>query len=162
MWPFSKTSDPSAELPGVKFNRDGSMEFELTEEEMREVDQFLIPLKQYKFHPEIADILPKAATACALSKYASGLIVSLTFITSEKEYEARKPEVMATLNRAIAAGLKAVSLYELPQLAKNLASYYEIAGRRKEMKQWQALYQKRKATWTPSQLDELLLKWLEA
>jgi hypothetical protein len=158
MWPFTRKKE---NLPGVKGNPDSSMDSSITDEEQQAIDAFFKPLEGYVFHPEIADMMPKAGTACALCRYAIDLVTPLTRIDDEAEYNQRREEIMNRLNKALAATYKATSLYNLPEFTRHLASFSEMAGRTAEGERLSKLFSEQQAMWKPNQLDKLLLKWLE-
>jgi hypothetical protein len=159
MWPFRRQQPQ--DLPGMTVNTDGSIDFTITDEEQQAVDSFFQMLEGYKLHPEIADVMPKAGMACALCRYAIDLVAPLIAIETDAEYMSKQAEIQSRLNRALAATYKASSLYNLPAFTHHLASFNDMAGRTAEAQRLNALYAKKQATWTPSQLDQLLLNWLE-
>ena len=158
MWPFNRQKK---DLPGVQRNIDGSIEFSITDDEQRAIDSFFRMLDGYSFHPEIADTMPKAGMACALCRYAIDIVMPHTSIETEAEYKTNKGALIEALNRATAATLKATTLYDLPEFTRHLAAFNDMAGRTAEAQRLKARYAQQQAEWQPSQLDTLLLQWLQ-
>jgi len=154
MWPFQKKNLIYARCPGVKDNGNGVYDFTITEEEKAEITEFTEQLQQLTFHPSVVDKIVPAATACALCRYGLDQI-SLSGIVNDKD----KSE--ENLLKARAAVLKAFALYNLPIFAYHLSELNKLAGFNEEAERLKRIYSERKGKWTPSELDESLLKWLE-
>lgn len=147
-------------MPGMKINPDESIDFSVTEEEQQAIDDFFKMLEGYVFHPEIADVFPKAGMACALCRYAIDLVKPLAAIDSEVEYKSRQIEIQGRLSRALAATYKASSLFDLPEFTSHLASLNKMAGRTAEARRLEIVYAEKQAMWRPSRLDQILYHWL--
>ena len=70
MWPLSKKK----RFPGVRENKDGTIDFSLSDEEANLADLALQAFKGVGFHPEIADKFRNGIIAVALSHYAIELV----------------------------------------------------------------------------------------
>jgi hypothetical protein len=158
MWPFRKKQ---RSLPGAQRNPDGTIELSLTDEEQRAVDALFKMFEGQKFHPEIADIMPLAVTACALSRHSIVLVIPIIAIDTEAEFSRQRSEITIILDKAIAACFKATRLYHLPIFTHHLASSNEMAGHTAEAMKLKKQHEQQQAAWKPSELDQLLLKWLE-
>lgn len=153
---FSKSRCELRDLPGIHTNADGGIDFDWTFDERHAVESFYKTFEGYLFHPEVAPLMDKLAPPYALCRYAIGLVIGLTH-NSE-----RNPNVLAdTLNKAMAALYKALSIHSTPVFIHHLIHFNVMAGRNPEATRLRQLKQEQDATWKPAQLDELFLSWLQ-
>lgn len=150
------------DLPGIQTNQDGTIEFSITEEEQRSVDSFFKLLEDYRFHPEIAPMMPKLGTAFSLCHFAAQLVINLPDPETDEECRAAANEIRDGLLRALAAGYKALCIYPTPIFTRHLIYFNEMARRKSEAVRLRQLKLEQDTSWTPSQLDELFVSWLEA
>lgn len=158
---WSQSRSELKDLPGIQANSDGTIDFSVTDEEQREVDSFFKLLEDYRFHPEIAPIIPKAGTAFALCRFAIGLVINLPDPDTEAEYRAVAAEIQDGIFRALAAVYKALSIYPTPIFTHHLISFNEMAGRKSESARLRELKREQDSEWKPTQLDSLFVSWLE-
>jgi curved DNA-binding protein CbpA len=153
-------------LPGVKVNQDGTIEFSLTDEEAWRADLALNTLKGVLLHPEAVDRVPHGMVANALSRYAKELFMDLDknfgmLDSSESEFKPNWNTVhitLGTLEKAVAAFLKAYCLSPLPIFLYHIAAFTEFLGETEQSKNFFSLFIERQAEFRPDSLDKVLLE----
>lgn len=93
--------------------------FNLTEEEIIEINKTFVLLENYKAHPDVADKMRAGLTAKGLANFASDRIM---FAGSASQKDA----CASNIQKAIAAIGKAYSYYPLPIYLYDMACYFEI------------------------------------
>ena len=130
MWPFTKR----CRFPGVKENRNGTIEFTLTDEEALRADCALDNLAELSLHPEAADRIRNGTIAVALSNYANELVTALNDIP-ESEYRLKWHTIQLTVQKAVAAVWKSYSLYPLPVFLYERAAFMKMLGMQNQAQQ---------------------------
>jgi hypothetical protein len=147
MWPFRKKAD----YLGFEENEKGESSFTLTEEEQREVQHAFELFEGYKINPDVADDIQKGTTAMALSDYANEQVL-ISRMESQKQNRER------LLEKAIAATIKAFSIYQLPIYLYDLACFMEMIGKVNESKDVFRSFLEKQSNFKPADLDMLFLK----
>jgi len=146
MWPFSK----KPELPGLKRTKEGSISFDITDEEQQEIDKTYEVLSGLFIRDDIRDKLKQGLIARGLANYATDQVIKAKFATDPNSRE----ECMC---KAIASITKAYSIHSLPIYAYDLACYLEMANRLDESKYTFKLFLKHQSDFRPEPLDDILM-----
>jgi hypothetical protein len=149
MWPFRKRIHLFS--LGFQKNESGNVEFELTEEEQKEVEAAFKMLKGVAILKDYADAIQKATTARALSQYAMDQISLLDF-------ESDKNIRVQLVEKAVAASFKACNIYPLPIFDYDLARLLAMAGRDDQAKELFHKFLNQQKLLKPNVVDQLLLK----
>jgi len=158
---WSPSRSELEDLPGIVLLSDGTIDFEFSADEQTTVDSFFKFLEAYQFHPEIAESMPRAATAFALCRHAIDLALSLPDVETPEELHAKAIQITSILSRVLAALYKAQCLYPTAVFTYQLIHANKLAGRTVEADRLQRLRREQEATWRPSQLDQLFISWLQ-
>jgi len=137
------------DLPGFKRDKKNNLIFDLTEEEQQEVKSYIEVFEEYKFRPDVVDNFQKGIAAFALSEYAAGQTVMLEAESSENREK--------LLEKAIAAILKAYSIYSLPVYIFQLACYFQLIGKIDEAREMFKDFLKKQSDFKPGKFDEIFL-----
>ncbi len=154
MWPFSKRR-----FPGVKQNADGTIDFSLTDEEAREVDNALQSLSGVVVHPDVAERVRNGTIAVALSRYAKDLVAMHCVRVPEPELRTNWPAIRGAIEKAIAAEWKASGLCSLPVFLYHRASFLQMLGMKKEARQLFASFLKKHSECEMDQVNISLLNY---
>ena len=131
-------------------NKSATTTFDLTEEEILEVNKTFDLLKGYAVHPSVADKLKQGLTARGLANYAADRIMWAEFPSQQTERE-------SNINKAVAAIGKAYSIYQLPIYLYDLACYFELKDMRNEAREMFERFLARQAQYKGDQLDQIFL-----
>ena len=147
MWPFRKKQD----LPRFKRDEKGDITFDLTEEEQREVEDALKMFEGYYIRRDIADDFQKGIVAFRLSSYAR-------YQATMSELDFQKENRKKLLEKAIAAIMKAYSIYQLPIYLYDLACFTEMEGRVDAARDMFINFLEEQSEFKHGQIDKLLLE----
>jgi hypothetical protein len=157
MWPFSKKH----RFPGVRENRDGTIDFSLTDEEAERADLALQAFKDLLVHREVADKVRNGTIAVALSRYARELVSTHCVGIEESEFKSKWPDIKKALEKAVASVWKSYSLYPLPIFLYHRASLLGLLGIKDESKYLYALFLKKQNEFEMDQVDKTLMEYEE-
>lgn len=147
MWPFRNEQN----LPGFSRDRKGIYTFTLTDEEQTEINKQFDLFKDFYVHPSAAERLRKGVMARGLTYYAQHQIMISGF---EKQESDKK----LLIEKAMAAALKAYSLYPLPIYLYDLASFTEMARDVTAAKEAFKKYLNAQSSFKPDQIDKIFLQ----
>jgi hypothetical protein len=143
-------------FPGVRENKNGTIDFSLTDEEASAVEIALQSFKDYTFHHEIAERMHNGIFAVALCRHAKWLVETQCAVNSKAEYKSKLPIIRDVLSRAIAAVWKSYSLYQLPIFLYHRAVFFEMLGDKDRSWPLFKLFLKKQSEFKMDQVDKSL------
>ena len=146
-------------FPGVEENSDGTINFSLTDDEVREADRALEMFKGYVVHPDAVEKVRNGTIAVALSRYASELVTLNCDPDSEVELKSNWPVLKQTLEKAVAAVWKSYSLYPLPIFLYHRAAFFQLLGEKDQSRQLFVSFLRKQAEFKAEQVDKVLLDY---
>jgi hypothetical protein len=155
MWPFTK----SRQFPGVRENPDGTIEFELTEEEVREADRAFALFKGRVVHGDAAELIRNGTIAVTLSRYAKDLMSLNGDGGTDSDGMAHLPEVSARIEKAVAAMWKAYSLNPMPVYLYHRACYLKMLGMGRESQHLFEMFLKQQPEFKTDEISQLLVNY---
>ena len=143
---FNKKS----EIFGIEKDKNGNLNFTLTEEEEQEVENTSKMFEVYALYPDFVDSIQNGSIAFALSNYAQSQVAM-------SEWPSNNENRKKFIEKAIASTSKAYSYYQLPIYLYDLACFMEFRGEADESKQLFSEFLKKQSEFKPNQIDEWIL-----
>ncbi|MBN2591726.1 MAG: hypothetical protein JXA96_17805 [Sedimentisphaerales bacterium] len=147
MWEFIERIN----IPGFEVGQNGNISFKLTEEEKKEVDRIFDMFKGYAIHRDVADDFNNGSISFALCNYAKQQF-------SLFEMDIQTKESPTSIEKALAAIVKAYSFYKLPIYLYDIACGLEKVGNIEESKKFFVEFLKRQAEYQTKQIDAAFMK----